>query len=164
MRCSCPLYDTIFSNRLEISISWAAKLSMNLIMFRSCNEIVARGGPMHSSSVQYVSPRGDRATRVACVQVGGQGGRTDKPRTTVGLRKGAGGSGKRERGGTECRWACESERTRWIVSPWARVSNWKSQPGDPLSHHEIGKPNGLPRRWFFWRVCEESLGAPAGEF
>lgn len=57
-----------------------------------------------------------------------------------------------------------SEKTRWIVSPWARVSNWKSQPGDPLSHHEIGKPNGLPRRWFFWRVCKESLGAPAGEF
>lgn len=39
---------------------------------------------MHSSSVQYVSPRRDRATRVACVQVGGQGGRTDKLKTTEG--------------------------------------------------------------------------------
>lgn len=52
----------------------------------------------------YVSPRVDRAVRVACAQVGGQGGRIGRPRTTVGLRKGAGGTdGRREGGGTECR-------------------------------------------------------------
>lgn len=48
------------------------------------------------------------------------------------------------------------------MSPRARVSNWESQLGDPLSHHEIGKPNGQPRRWFFWKVCNELKGAPAG--
>jgi len=40
------------------------------------------------------------------------------------------------------------------------VSNWESQPGDSLSHHEIGKPNGQPRRWFFWTVRDESKGSP----
>jgi len=40
------------------------------------------------------------------------------------------------------------------------VSNWESQPGDSLSHHEIGKPNGQPRRWFFWTVRNESKGTP----
>jgi hypothetical protein len=40
------------------------------------------------------------------------------------------------------------------------VSNWESQPGDSLSHHEIGKPNGQPRQWFFWTVRNESKGTP----
>lgn len=58
----------------------------------------------------YVSPRVDRAVRVACAQVGGQGGRIGRPRTTVGLRKGAGGN-RRQKGG---RWdrVPVSERAR----------------------------------------------------
>jgi len=65
------------------------------------------GGPTYSLS--YISPHGDRAARVVCTQVGGQGGRTGKLRITVGLRKGTEES-RRDGGGTECQWARVRER------------------------------------------------------
>lgn len=140
---------------------YSAKRAARLMTFGSINEIdVVRG-----SNVQFslcVSPT--RRTRSeGGVRAGGRTGRTYWQAEDYG---GATEGGWRKQEGW--RWdrvpvserECESEKTRWIVSPWARVSNWESQLGDPLSHHEIGKPNGQPRRWFFWKAYNELKRAP----
>lgn len=160
----------MFVNRTLLSIPdifstfpfGSAKWPVRLMTFCSINEIdIARG-----SNVQSVVLLPTRRSRSeGGVRAGGRTGRTYWQAEDYG---GATEGGWRKQEGW--RWdrvpvserECESERTKWIVSPWARVSNWESQLGDSLSHHEIGKPNGQPHRWFFWKVCNKLKGAPAG--